>query len=71
MHATEMLVAVLIPLSFFALVFGIVYMHKRENLAMIEKGFITQTYGDWLKLDIHLGFNISRVFTVSSKNRKG
>ncbi|MES1219610.1 MAG: DUF6249 domain-containing protein [Bacteroidota bacterium] len=38
MHATEMLVAVLIPLSFFALVFGIVYMHKRENLAMIEKG---------------------------------
>jgi len=38
MHATEMLVAVLIPLSFFALVFGIVYMQKRENLAMIEKG---------------------------------
>ena len=38
MHATEMLVAVLIPLSFFALVFGIIYMHKRENLAMIEKG---------------------------------
>jgi hypothetical protein len=38
MHATEMLVAVLIPLSFFAMVFGIIYMHKRENLAMIEKG---------------------------------
>ncbi len=38
MHATEMLVAVLIPLSFFAMIFGIVYMHKRENLAMIEKG---------------------------------
>jgi amino acid transporter len=38
MHATEMLVAVLIPLSFFAMVFGIVYMYKRENLAMIEKG---------------------------------
>ena len=38
MHATEMLVAVLIPLSFFAMVFGIVYMHKRENLAMIDKG---------------------------------
>ncbi|MEO8405423.1 MAG: DUF6249 domain-containing protein [Chitinophagaceae bacterium] len=38
MNATEMLVAVLIPLGFFLLVFGVVYMHKRENLAMIEKG---------------------------------
>ena len=38
MNATEMLVAVLIPLGFFAMVFGIIYMHKRENLAMIEKG---------------------------------
>ena len=38
MHATEMLVAVLIPISFFTMIFGIVYMHKRENLAMIEKG---------------------------------
>ncbi|HEX2847558.1 MAG TPA: DUF6249 domain-containing protein [Chitinophagaceae bacterium] len=38
MHATEMLVAILIPLSFFLLVFGIIYMQKRENLAMIEKG---------------------------------
>ena len=38
MHSTEMLVAVLIPLGFFALIFGIIYMNKRENLAMIEKG---------------------------------
>ena len=38
MNATEMFVAVLIPLGFFLLVFGVVYMHKRENLAMIEKG---------------------------------
>ncbi|MFI5133459.1 MAG: DUF6249 domain-containing protein [Chitinophagales bacterium] len=38
MHASEMLVAVLIPLGFFLMVFGIIYMHKRENLAMIEKG---------------------------------
>jgi hypothetical protein len=38
MHASEMLVAVLIPLGFFLLIFGIIYMHKRENLAMIEKG---------------------------------
>ncbi len=38
MHSTEMLTAIMIPLAFFALIFGIVYMHKRENLAMIEKG---------------------------------
>lgn len=38
MHGTEMMVAVLIPLSFFAMVFGIVYLYKKENLAMIEKG---------------------------------
>jgi len=38
MHAAEMLVAVMIPLGFFLMVFGIVYMYKRENLAMIEKG---------------------------------
>jgi len=39
MHGTEMLVAVMVPLGFFALIFGIVYLQKRENLAMIEKGF--------------------------------
>lgn len=38
MNAQEMLTAIMIPLSFFALIFGIVYMHKKENLAMIEKG---------------------------------
>jgi hypothetical protein len=38
MQASEMLVAVLIPLGFFLLIFGIIYMYKRENLAMIEKG---------------------------------
>jgi hypothetical protein len=37
MHGTEMLVAILIPLGFFTMVFGIVYMFKRENLAMIER----------------------------------
>lgn len=38
MNAQEMLTAIMIPLSFFAMVFGIVYMNKKENLAMIEKG---------------------------------
>jgi hypothetical protein len=38
MHGTEMVAAIFIPLTFCALIFGIVYLHKRENLAMIEKG---------------------------------
>lgn len=38
MQPSEVLIPILICLGFFAMVFGIVYMHKRENLAMIEKG---------------------------------
>jgi uncharacterized protein DUF6249 len=39
MPGTVMIVAVIIPLAFFMLIFGIVYLHKRENLAMLEKGY--------------------------------
>ncbi len=35
-----------------------------NSIAMIEKGFIGETTGDWKKGDIHFGFNISRVFTL-------
>ena len=35
-----------------------------NSLAMIEKGFITETTGNWLDGDIHFGFNISRVFAL-------
>jgi hypothetical protein len=35
---------------------------------MIEKFFIPQTTGRWLDGDIYFGFNISRVFTLKSKN---
>ena len=35
-----------------------------NSLAMIEKGFIGETTGNWLKGDVHFGFNISRVFTL-------
>lgn len=38
MNGPEILVPILVPLSSFALIFGIVYLHKKENLAMIEKG---------------------------------
>jgi hypothetical protein len=32
------LIPILVSIGFFALVFGIIYMQKKENLAMIEKG---------------------------------
>ncbi len=35
-----------------------------NSLAMIEKGFIGETTGQWKHGDIHFGFNISRVFTL-------
>lgn len=35
-----------------------------NSLAMTEKGFIGETTGNWLKGDVHFGFNISRVFTL-------
>ena len=34
----ELLIPILVPLGLFAMIFGIVYMKSRENLAMIEKG---------------------------------
>ena len=39
-----------------------------NSLAMIEKGFIGETTGNWGKGDIHFGFNISRVFTLKKKS---
>jgi Membrane bound beta barrel domain (DUF5777) len=41
-----------------------------NSLAMIEKGFIGETTGQWKKGDIHLGFNISRVFTLQKPKEK-
>ena len=38
MHGAEMLVPILVPLGAFAMVFGIVYLRTRENMALIEKG---------------------------------
>jgi hypothetical protein len=32
------LIPILVPLGFFAMIFGIIYLNKKENLAMIEKG---------------------------------
>jgi hypothetical protein len=35
-----------------------------NSVQMIEKGFITETTGQWGEGDVHFGFNISRVFTI-------
>ncbi|MFT4536239.1 MAG: hypothetical protein ACJA1A_003570 [Saprospiraceae bacterium] len=40
-------------------------LHFTNSTSMIEKGFITETIGNWLDGDIHFGFNVSRVFTVN------
>jgi opacity protein-like surface antigen len=39
-------------------------LHLTNSLAMIEKGFLTETTGNWLDGGIHIGFNISRTFAL-------
>jgi hypothetical protein len=39
-------------------------LHFTNSRAMIEKGFVTETTGDFFDGDIHFGFNISRVFQL-------
>lgn len=38
-----------------------------NSRGMTDPQFLTQTVGKWLKGDIRLGFNISRVFTVRER----
>ncbi len=45
-------------------------IHFTNSTSMIEKGFITETVGNWLDGDIHFGFNVSRVFTVRKRASK-
>ena len=40
-------------------------LHFTNSTSMIEKGFITETIGNWLDGGIHFGFNVSRVFTIN------
>ncbi|MBA4166153.1 MAG: hypothetical protein H0X41_01160 [Chitinophagaceae bacterium] len=40
-----LLIPIIVPLGFFALIFGIVYMQKKENLAMIDKGMNPKNMG--------------------------
>ncbi len=44
-------------------------LHCTNSFAMYERGFITETTGDWANGDISFGFNISRVFTVHTPKK--
>ena len=46
MSAVESLVPILVPLGAFAMVFGIIYLRTRENMAMIEKGMNPKQYAN-------------------------
>jgi hypothetical protein len=39
-------------------------LHFTNSTSMIEKGFITESVGNWANGDVHFGFNVSRVFTL-------
>jgi hypothetical protein len=40
-------------------------LHFSNATGMNEKAFITNTTGDWSKMEIRFGFNLSRVFTIA------
>lgn len=46
-------------------------VHLTNTLAMNENDFITDRFESWLTGGIHLGFNISRVFTIYKPGYKG
>ena len=45
-------------------------LHFTNSTSMIEKGFVTESVGNWLDGGIHFGFNVSRVFTIVDNNKK-
>lgn len=45
-------------------------IHLTNSRGMIDKLFATETTGDWFNGDIHIGFNITRVFTIYDKHKK-
>ncbi len=44
-------------------------LHFTNSTAMIERGFIAETTGNWADGGVHFGFNISRVFTMWQQKR--
>jgi len=45
-------------------------LHFTNSTSMIEKGYITETVGNWADGGVHFGFNVSRVFTVFQPKKK-
>ncbi len=39
-------------------------LHLTNSRGMVERGFMTQSSGDWLDGGIHFGFNVSRIFLL-------
>lgn len=48
-------------------VFQLMFTNSRQ---MVERGFIAETDGSWGNGDIHFGFNITRVFFLTSSSNK-
>jgi hypothetical protein len=46
MRDAEILIPILVPLAAFAMVFGIIYLRTRENMAMIDKGMNPKRYAN-------------------------
>lgn len=44
-------------------------LHCTNSTSMIEKGFMTETVGNWANGDIRFGFNVSRVFTIKGDKK--
>jgi hypothetical protein len=40
-----------------------------NSVGMMERKFVTETFGDFWEGDIRFGFNITRTFQVSKKSR--
>lgn len=45
-------------------------LHFTNSKPMNEKGFITETTGNWAEGDIQFGFNVSRIFSVIKPKEK-
>jgi len=44
-------------------------LHLTNSRSMVEKGFISETTGDFWDGDIHLGFNITRTFQLGKQGK--
>lgn len=80
MHGAETLVPILVCLGAFSMVFGIVYLRTRENMALIEKGMNPKAYANrpapyrslktgLLFLGAGVGLLIAYIIDINMSNR--